>query len=118
MGNEMAKLLRHYFLPFTLQNNRLLLHSAEPELSEDGKWQWSVNRLAHELKRIGNLFLGLSWKLKKELLEKVSEQCVKPVELVWHSPDEWPMLRLTYPADFRQPVVVPVCGLKWVKEFF
>jgi len=118
MVRELSGLINHYFEPFTLQNNRLLLHAAEFD-AETGRWQWSMQRVAQEMKRIHTIYLPLSKEMRKELIQQVSLE-LRSVRLVWtqKSTEEEAYLELTYSPDFRQPVLRPIGAPKWVEDFF
>lgn len=106
-------LLDFYFEPFSVQNNRLLLHS-----SEEGCWRWRFARVASDLPRIEALLLQMSKKWRKSFLEAVFSETLENVRLVSSASESSELfLELTYQPDFRLPVMASHAP-PWVPERF
>lgn len=111
-------MLTHYFEPFNIQNNRLLLHTAQTKLSETGKWQWRFGMVVDGLDRLSDILQRLSPALKNELVDKLSEMNLGTVQVMKASGNIAPLLELTYFQDFRLPVLKPLGAPAWVKQHF
>mmetsp|Transcript_51340 Transcript_51340/g.109160 ORF Transcript_51340/g.109160 Transcript_51340/m.109160 type:complete len:1167 (+) Transcript_51340:84-3584(+) len=111
--------LEFYFQPFNLQYNRLLLHSAIVD-SEMQTWRWSIQRLAHQVPRIGTIYLALKDAGKRSFLNKVFATPSKYVSLVslpTGSCDDKLEVELKYPPDFRFPTLISGAPA-WVRGHF
>lgn len=111
---SLAELLDFYFEPFNLQHTRGLLHSA----NEDG-WEWPLYRIERAMKRVRLQVEGLPASVKEEMLRKAFQafppQFCKLSDR--SSPKEGAIITLTYPPDFRLPVLRDGAP-NWLKSHF
>lgn len=137
--SKLRGLLRHYFEPFNLQHNRLLLYSAEPVTAaakdqtadEDGMikdaavgavaWRWLAWRVAKDMRRIDDTLSQVPFHARALLLTKACEADLHYVRLVRPS-DADPFFELTYTPEFRMPVLQPYMlsnpVSEWAHSFF
>lgn len=108
-------LLDHYFEPFNLQHNRLILHSAEEERSADGKWRWLLTRLSRDLTRVGATLNSLTPEAQASFLQQAFSSSLKHVRAI--SLRLQTLLELKYDPDFRLPVLAP-SSPRWLTQHF
>ncbi|CAK0860103.1 unnamed protein product [Prorocentrum cordatum] len=113
------ELMDHYFEPFSLQHNRMLLYTAEVETDPSGSttWRWSVSRLMQDFKRVYTSLGGLARKTRYAFLERVCSVACKNVRFVSRLRDEELFVELVYVPDFRLPVIA-LCAPAWMSETF
>jgi len=107
----LRQLMDFYFEPFFVQHCRLLLHSVE---ASGGEWRWRMDRLAKDIRRVGDVFQGRRDE-KRDLLWKVFDGGRRFVRHVLA--DDVDFLELTYTPDFRWPVIVPHAP-QWIRDVF